>query len=175
MSVNAGVTNNLLWPNYSKENLDRVKATGSEKKLGQDEFLKILITQLSNQDPMQPMQDKEFIAQMAQFTSLEQLMGISNQLTTLQQSLGMSSTLIGKDISWMELGSTGANGEAGESGVKTGVVDSIVIRSGVAYAKIGEAEIDMANIIEIREPSQSGNGGGAEGSDNPVELPGDAS
>jgi len=42
------------------------------KVLGQNDFLQLLVTQMQNQDPMSPMQDTEFIAQMAQFTSLEQ-------------------------------------------------------------------------------------------------------
>lgn len=117
MTANAGITNNLLWPNYSKENLDKVKPTGAEKTLDKDDFLHILITQLANQDPMQPMEDKEFIAQMAQFTSVELLNGISTQLQAMNQSLGMSSSLIGKEISWHGVGEAGADGEIGRAHV----------------------------------------------------------
>ena len=87
MSVNAGITNNLLWPNYSKENLDKIEPTGAEKTLGQEDFLTILITQLSNQDPTQPMKDTEFIAQMAQFSSVQQLSEISQQTLISRQHL----------------------------------------------------------------------------------------
>ena len=56
-----------------------------ETTLGQDAFLKLLLTQLQHQDPTQPMKDTEFIAQLAQFSQLEKLTDISQsmkQLTT---------------------------------------------------------------------------------------------
>lgn len=55
-------------------------------ELGKDEFLKILMTQLQNQDPLNPMEDREFIAQMATFTTLEQTMNMANSIETLVQS-----------------------------------------------------------------------------------------
>lgn len=52
-----------VWPNYSAENVAR--ASNKKQELGKGMgFLSILIKQLQNQDPMQPMEDKEFIAQM---------------------------------------------------------------------------------------------------------------
>ncbi|MEW6050482.1 MAG: flagellar hook capping FlgD N-terminal domain-containing protein [Candidatus Zixiibacteriota bacterium] len=83
------------------------RQTGSMQSLGKDDFLQLLVTKLQNQDPLQPMQDEDFIAQLAQFSSLEQMNNIaegistSNQWDYLQmQSLNnaMASSLIGKDI-----------------------------------------------------------------------------
>ncbi len=71
-----------------------------QNALGQDDFLKILITQLSYQDPTAPMEDKEFIAQMAQFSSLEQMTNMSSEFKKLSGTLNLNSAIgmIGKNV-----------------------------------------------------------------------------
>lgn len=141
MATNPVSTSNM-WPNYAKGNVSSKNGNGQE--LGKDQFLSILITQLRHQDPLQPMQDREFIAQMAQFTSLEQLMNINTQLTAMSQSLGAASSLIGKQISWMYKPEDGS-----ESVMKSGIVDSIIVREGVHYAKVGDSEVSLDQIMKI--------------------------
>ncbi|MDH3891255.1 MAG: hypothetical protein OEV49_09240 [candidate division Zixibacteria bacterium] len=77
------------------------------KSLGKDDFLQLMITKLRHQDPLKPMEDEDFIAQLAQFSSLEQMNNIaegiatSNEWDFLQmQSINntMAAGLIGKDI-----------------------------------------------------------------------------
>lgn len=145
-----------VWPNYATQNVNRA-ATGSKKdgtgtsSLGKDEFMKLLITQLENQNPTQPMEDKEFIAQMAQFTSVEQLTNISSQLTAMSESLGVSSAMIGKEVSWISTGKTNPiTGEKSAGATQHGIVDSIVIRDGKQYATVGTEEIPLPDITSIR-------------------------
>ena len=82
----------------------RVTAGGS---MGKDEFLQLLVTQLRNQDPLSPMKGEEFAAQLAQFSSVEQLMGIHDQMqyqnqlsaAALEASAAASALdLVGKEV-----------------------------------------------------------------------------
>jgi len=71
-----------------------------QQNLGKDDFLKILITQLSYQDPTAPMEDKEFIAQMAQFSTLEQMTGMAKDFSKLTSMLmgNEASGALGKSV-----------------------------------------------------------------------------
>jgi flagellar basal-body rod modification protein FlgD len=68
--------------------------------MGQDEFLKILLTQLAHQDPTAPMEDKEFIAQMAQFSTLEQMNSMARDFAQLKTILrgGEAQAALGRGV-----------------------------------------------------------------------------
>ena len=81
------------------------------QQLGKDDFLKLLITQLSNQDPTSPMEDTQFISQMAQFSSLEQMTNMNesfNKMAAMINSRQATSTL-GKTVE-VDLGDTTSQG-----------------------------------------------------------------
>ena len=75
-------------------------AKAPSQNLDKDDFLKILITQLQHQDPTKPMEDREFIAQMAQFSSLEQMTNMSTQFTELTSAMkgAQAMNLIGREV-----------------------------------------------------------------------------
>src|SRR5205085_5380702 len=70
--------------------------------LGKDDFLKLLTTQLQHQDPLNPMDDKEFIGQMAQFSTLEQITNMSTQMSRLATSnqVSQATSLLGRHVSY---------------------------------------------------------------------------
>ncbi|WP_422121922.1 flagellar hook assembly protein FlgD [Planococcus sp. X10-3] len=81
------------------------KTEDQQNSLGQDAFLKILVTQMKHQDPMEPLKDTEFIGQMAQFTSLEQLTNLNKTMTQFvgnssNQTLADHANLIGTSVDW---------------------------------------------------------------------------
>jgi flagellar basal-body rod modification protein FlgD len=97
--INSNNINNILTQQTSQSETTTTKT----KSLGKDDFLKMLVAQLKNQDPLNPMDGTEFAAQLAQFSSLEQLTNMNTQL----QNLGLYQTtmnntqavnLLGKEV-----------------------------------------------------------------------------
>jgi flagellar basal-body rod modification protein FlgD len=124
----------------------KLTTTSSKKELGKDDFMKILMTQLQHQDPSKPLEDREFIAQMAQFTSLEQLSNMNTEMKAIRQTMGLSPAFIGKQISWSVLDSVG------NKVVKSGVVDALTFKSGIQYASVKGEEVSLDQIVKVTNP-----------------------
>lgn len=116
-----------------------------QNELGMDDFFKLLTTQLVNQDPLQPMQDTEFIAQMANFSSLAQMETIATNMKTLrEQQEGVAvQNLIGKEIV----------ADLGDGDFVRGIVSSVARVDGQLVPFIGNQQIPFLQIVEISEPA----------------------
>jgi flagellar basal-body rod modification protein FlgD len=126
-------------------------------ELGKDEFLKILMTQLQNQDPTNPMEDREFISQLAQFSSLEQTMNMAKSISTLVESQMVSpivqySHMIGKIVSYESF-----DKDTGESlGAKTSEVVGVSQYKGYAVLELENGEKVYADaILEVKAKGES--------------------
>lgn len=95
--------------NFNKANT--VNGRTASQQLGKDDFLKLLITQLSNQDPTNPMEDTQFIAQMAQFSSLEQMTNMNESFSKMASMINSSqaAATIGRTVD-IDIGDTTARG-----------------------------------------------------------------
>ena len=88
-----------------------VNGRAKTQELGKDDFLKLLLAQLSHQDPTNPMDNNEFIAQMAQFSSLEQINNMSNSFAKMAALMNSSDAVntIGKEVE-VDVGDTTVKG-----------------------------------------------------------------
>jgi len=107
--------------------------TNAYDSLGRDAFLQLLVTQMQYQDPLNPTSDTEFIAQLAQFSSLEQMQGLNDSFSKFK-----AYELVGKDV-------TGSVNGASVSGV----VEAVRIQSDGTYAVIGDTLLDVDKINKI--------------------------
>ena len=106
--------------------------------LGKDEFLNLLVTQLQYQDPLEPSNDTEFIAQMAQFSSLEQMQNLNNTFSSF-----MSYSLVGKY----------ATAEYGTGSIE-GYIESIVNAGDTTYAVIDGTSVDIDDIYKVTDVAE---------------------
>ena len=128
---------------------DASRSTGTEEtiipkgssELGKNEFLKLLITQLQNQDPMNPTDNTQFITQLAQFSSLEQQSNLNTSFENLSSYMMMNQAtgLIGKTVVI----------EDDYLGTFTGEVEKVVFSDGEAAIVVNGQEYSLDQIEEI--------------------------
>ncbi|EMF92704.1 flagellar hook capping FlgD N-terminal domain-containing protein [Leptospira santarosai] len=126
-----------------KNGLKGIEIRSTVKSLGKDDFLKLLITQLSSQDPTNPVKDQDFIAQMAQFSSLEQMSNISTGI----QKMGnrQSFSLVGKLVS-------GPDFVTGEN--VAGIAGALFFDGeGKTFVRVNGRSIDVEQISLISDPT----------------------
>lgn len=130
MSKMNGIENvsNLTNSSKTKKESDfKVDNVSNKVNLGKDDFLKLLITQLRYQDPTNPMKDKEFISQMAQFSALEQMTNMSKSFEKLSSSLGIRRDLdlLGKVIKFQHGDGEVVKGRV--TNIKTGAIPQVMV------------------------------------------------
>jgi flagellar basal-body rod modification protein FlgD len=120
---------------------------GAAAGLGKDDFMQLLIAQLKNQDPMKPMEDKEFITQLAQFSSLEATEKLNTQLEELlgSQSLVQAAALIGKQAT--------AKLPTGET--LTGTISEVRMLNGQPTVILNGQEVDSSLITVLNAGASS--------------------
>lgn len=147
------IDSSLLLSSYQAKQ----RKTGSDI-LGKDDFLKILMTQLQNQDPMNPMQDKDFVAQMATFSTLEQITNMGKSIDKFvqmeqQNKLISYNQFVGKSVTWNKIvPSEYPNGQPTvENG--TGIVTSIEFKDDSVYLILeGGIKLEPGNISQVNQP-----------------------
>lgn len=152
------ITSDLLLSNYRNPD----KKTGSDV-LGKDDFLKILMVQLQNQDPMNPMQDKDFIAQMATFSSLEQITNMGKSIEKFvsvqeQSQMIAYSQFVGKDVTWHKVTDPSDPKDPNAKPIVTegkGRVASIKFTGdGVIFVLEDGTELQSGNISQVDQTSR---------------------
>lgn len=124
---------------------DTVSSNASSKasnELGKDAFLKLLVAQMQNQDPMNPTEDKEFISQLATFSTVEQLQSLNSSMQTTQ-----AAALIGKQVTWSDSG-----------GYYYGTVHAVRVDGTNVYVVVGEGnktiELQLSDVVLIENPKE---------------------
>ena len=122
--------------------------TATNDALGKDAFLKLLVAELSNQDPLNPMEDREFISQMATFSSLEQMQNMNSTLESMAEANKFSAVqYIGKAVAFTK-------GEGEEAQQVAAVVNNVWFDpNGKTVLETTEGEVDLEDVEGVSEIS----------------------
>ncbi len=121
---------------------DGIQIESEDQMLGKDDFLKLLMVQMQYQDPLDPMMDQEFVAQMAQFSSLEQMLQLNQNFSDYQkmQQYSQLSSLINQEV-------TARHPETGDE--FSGTVTGISFGDEKPVLRIGEVQVELDRLISI--------------------------
>jgi len=120
----------------------------SNDKVTSDQFLQLLVTQLQHQDPLEPLSSEEFMSQLAQFQSLEELIKMNENSTQmlLGQKLAAASTLIGRYVcGWSSM-----------FGAVEGTVDKVYVDGQDVYLDVNGVFLKVDEVMEVAPVAVSG-------------------
>jgi flagellar basal-body rod modification protein FlgD len=130
MSSVSAITNSAVTGTSSSDSV----SNGKTNTLTQNDFLKLLVSQMENQDPTNPQSDTEMAAQMAQFTSLTQATAMSSSMSMMQ-----ANSLVGSTVTLQVDSSTTANG----------VVTGVIMDSGTPEIQVNGSNYTMSQVLSI--------------------------
>jgi len=115
----------------------------SSVQISPDQFLKLLITELSNQDPLNPMDQPQFIGQLAQMQSVSELRSLNDTLAANsgQASAAAAIALLGHTVTWADSG-TGA--------MASGKVDAVLLTSSGCSVQVGDSQVKVSDLISVQ-------------------------
>ena len=122
---------------------NKTDTTSTSNEMGKDAFIQLLVTQMKYQDPLNPMDNSEMLAQLAQFTALEQMMNVA-QASQKQ----LASNMIGKYVEYSYTDST-----TGTTTYNVGKVDYVNINGETSTLGIGELEVSIEDVYAIVDSS----------------------
>ena len=119
--------------------VNRIDPGGS---MGEDTFLKLLMAQMTHQDPMQPTDSAQMLSQLAQFANVEGINKLNKQTTALHfgQDFAGSVAMIGKTVTWLD----------GAGASHTGVVDAVKPSPTGALLMIGTEQISSGAVQKVQ-------------------------
>ncbi len=117
------------------------KKTNNSMRVDTETFMQLLVAQMQYQDPLEPQSNTDFVAQLAQLTSLEQMQSMGGSLTATQ-AMGF----VGKQI-YAEI----LNSNTGETEAFAGLVDSVIMQSGAVYVVTDGNAIPVENVLMVSE------------------------
>ena len=120
-------------------------ASGADSLSTVDSFLKILASELQNQDPTEPVSNTEYVAQLAQFNSLQQMSSLNGSMSKFQ-----AYSLIGMEVSYT------ATDSSGNSLSGTGIAQSVVTNGNDVYVMVDGNKIKLASITKVETPTTTG-------------------
>ena len=121
-------------------------------KLGQQDFLKVMVEQMRNQNPLDPQDNNQFFSQMVQFESLDAMSSMSAAIEKLVEVAGLAngSALIGRNVTALvDGGMDPASGLPRGQQVVSGVVDRVTFDNGTPIVHVGNLSVPASKVLEV--------------------------
>jgi flagellar basal-body rod modification protein FlgD len=125
--------------------MDPISAAGSASQI-QTDYMKILVTQLQNQNPLEPMDNNEMATQLAMLSQLQQLESMNTNFSQVLSNVegSYANSLLGKEVSfWVQL-------DTGDTALMKGIVNNVYKQNGKNMLVIGDQVFGLDEVVTVK-------------------------